>query len=218
MPEEHPSRNAFSQYTLPSITVKTTAPSVHQLAISRNANSLSNTIPSAKELQKIKLELERLVPTSESRIKQLRSDLHTVEKYTRSKKGGKQAKDKHTADRSARSKDSELDRDRLDRDRDRDTGSDSSHEREQEKGKKKHLANKNRSSPLAKEKSNDNRHKSASLDEVDSDALYSKHHESYSEDEVDIKKESAGNKRRTCVALSEISVRTHYIFYSILVL
>ena len=168
MPEEHPSRGAFNQYTSPITAVKSAAPSVHQLAISRNANSVSNTIPSAKELQKIKLELERLLPTSESRIKQLRSDLHAVEKSTRARKGGKggkQTKGKHTVDRHARSKDSESDKDRVDRDRDRETRRDSSHEQEQEKGNKKHLPSQIRSSPLAREKSTDDREKSATTDE-----------------------------------------------------
>jgi hypothetical protein len=165
MPEEHPSRIAFSQYTTPITAVKTAAPSVHQLAISRNANSVSNTIPSAKELQKIKLELERLLPTSEARIKQLRSELHAVEKLPRARKGGKQTKGKHMADRHARSKDSESDKDRLDRDRERETRRDSSHEQEQDKGNKKHLSNQIRSSPLVREKSTDDREKSASTDE-----------------------------------------------------
>jgi hypothetical protein len=171
MPEEHPSRIAFTQYTTPIAAVKSAAPSVHQLAISRNATSVSNTIPSAKELQKIKLELERLLPTSEARIKQLRADLHTVEKSTRARKGGKggkggkQTKGKHTVDRHARSKDSESDKDRVDRDRDRETRRDSSHEQEQEKGNKKHLPSQIRSSPLAREKSTDDREKSATTDE-----------------------------------------------------
>ncbi|KAI8582868.1 hypothetical protein K450DRAFT_225226 [Umbelopsis ramanniana AG] len=193
MPEEHPSRIAFTQYTSPITAVKSAAPSVHQLAISRNANSVSSTIPSAKELQKIKLELERLLPTSEARIKQLRSDLHAIEKSTRARKGGKQSKGKHMADRHARSKGSESDKVRQDRDRDRETRRDSSTEQEQDKGNKKRLPNQIRSSSLAREKSTGDREKSASTDEVDSDAGHSKNQESYSEDEIDIKKESTGH-------------------------
>lgn len=168
MPEEHPSRGAFSQYTSPITAVRSAAPSVHQLAISRNANSVSSIVPSAKELQKIKLELERLLPTSEGRIKQLRSDLHTVEKSTRARKGGKggkQTKGKHTVDRHARSKDSEADKDRIDRDRDRETRRDSSNEQIQEKGDKEQFSSQIRSSPLARENSTDDREKSATTDE-----------------------------------------------------
>lgn len=165
MPEEHPSRVAFSQYPLPSTTTMATAPNVHQLASTRIANILPNSIPSAKELQSIKLELERLHPTSETRIKHLRSDLHSIEKLIKARKTGGQTKDKYAADRNARSKGRESDRDRRDRDRDRDPRREVSHEKDIEKDKKRHNQNENRGSPLAKEKSIDHRDKSASADE-----------------------------------------------------
>jgi hypothetical protein len=218
MPEEHPSRVAFSQYPLPSTTLKACAPNVHQLASIHNSNALPNTIPSAKELQNIKLELERLHPTSETRIKHLRADLHNIEKVVKAKKTGNQAKDKYTADRNARSKEREIDRDRRDRERDREQDRDArreaSHERENEKDKKKYNQAQSRSSSLAREKSIDHREQSASADEGklytgscfigiqdlcfykgESDETQVKQKVASSEDEVSIKKENSGKDK-----------------------
>lgn len=165
MPEEHPYKVAFRQYPLPSATVKSVAPNVYQLSsTTRNSNALYSNIPSARELQSIKSELERLHPASESRLKHLRADSHNIEKAIKSKsKASAPIKEKANADRDSRVKDRETDRET--RDRDRHSRKDSSIEREVERERRNRSQSFTRSSPLAKERSIDHRDKSASVDE-----------------------------------------------------
>ncbi|KAG2177203.1 hypothetical protein INT43_007860 [Umbelopsis isabellina] len=190
MPEEHPYKVAFRQYPLPSATVKSVAPNVYQLSsTTRNSNALYSNIPSARELQSIKSELERLHPASESRLKHLRADLHNIEKSIKSKsKASTPTKDKANADRDSRVKDRETDRET--RDRDRHSRKDSSLERDGERERRNRSQSFTRSSPLAKERSIDHRDKSASVDEEHEYATIGKKPPSSSEDEVDIKNEN----------------------------
>ncbi|KAM3582544.1 Transcriptional regulator [Umbelopsis sp. WA50703] len=188
MPEEHPYKVAFRQYPLPSTTVKAVAPNVYELpSTTRNSNSLYSNIPSARELQTIKSELERLHPASESRLKHLRADLHNIEKVIKSKnKSSSQTKDRANADRDSRVKDRETDRET--RDRDRHSRKDSSIERDVERDRRNRSHSVTRSSPLAKEKSIDHRDKSAN-----NESTHGKKPPSSSDDEVDIKNENSAD-------------------------